>query len=95
MFAELVTACRLAGIPTKRSPSAVNAHTEGVVRAPSAFSITCQEIRLFEKAYKNLFEAKIPYSLVGLSKHLFPERYANRKNPGKLTEVTFDGFVTR
>ncbi|KAL2299570.1 hypothetical protein Nmel_014233, partial [Mimus melanotis] len=35
-----VTAWRLAGIPTRRSPSAVNATTDGVVRAPSEFSST-------------------------------------------------------
>src|ERR1700722_13932892 len=36
----LVTAWRLAGWPTSRSPSSWMATTEGVVRAPSAFSIT-------------------------------------------------------
>ena len=36
----LVTACLLAGMPTRRSPSAVKAITEGVVLAPSAFSST-------------------------------------------------------
>src|SRR3954464_8828057 len=36
----LVTAWRLAGWPTRRSPSSWMATTEGVVRAPSAFSIT-------------------------------------------------------
>ena len=36
----LVTACRLAGWPTRRSPSSVNATIDGVVRAPSEFSIT-------------------------------------------------------
>ena len=36
----LVTACRLAGWPTRRSPSSVNATIEGVVRAPSEFSMT-------------------------------------------------------
>src|SRR5580698_5469441 len=36
----LVTACRLAGWPTSRSPSSMMPTTEGVVRAPSAFSIT-------------------------------------------------------
>ncbi len=35
-----VTAWRLAGWPTRRSPSSVNATIEGVVRAPSEFSIT-------------------------------------------------------
>src|ERR1700716_908733 len=36
----LVTAWRLAGGPTSRSPSWVKATMDGVVRAPSAFSIT-------------------------------------------------------
>src|SRR5512141_2667144 len=36
----LVTAWRLAGWPTSRSPSSVNATIEGVVRMPSAFSMT-------------------------------------------------------
>ena len=40
VFSGFVTACRLAGAPTRRSPPSVNATTEGVVRAPSAFSIT-------------------------------------------------------
>ena len=40
VFDELTTACRFAGRPTKRSPCFVNATTDGVVRAPSAFSIT-------------------------------------------------------
>ncbi len=36
----LVTAWRLAGWPTSRSPSSVMATIEGVVRAPSEFSMT-------------------------------------------------------
>src|ERR1700676_2805876 len=40
VFCGLVTAWRLATVPTRRSPDAVNATTEGVVRAPSAFSMT-------------------------------------------------------
>src|SRR6218665_1073910 len=36
----LVTAWRLAGWPTRRSPSLEKATIEGVVRAPSAFSMT-------------------------------------------------------
>ena len=35
----LVMACRLAMVPTRRSPS-LNATTEGVVRAPSLLGIT-------------------------------------------------------
>src|SRR4051794_31189427 len=36
----LVTAWRFATVPTSRSPPCVNATTDGVVRPPSAFSIT-------------------------------------------------------
>src|SRR3954466_4240773 len=36
----LVTACRLATVPTRRSPPWVKATTDGVVRVPSAFSMT-------------------------------------------------------
>src|SRR3954469_25854144 len=40
VFCGLVTACRLATVPTSRSPDCVNATTDGVVRPPSAFSMT-------------------------------------------------------
>src|SRR3954447_7929974 len=40
VFCGLVTAWRLATVPTRRSPDCVNATTDGVVRPPSAFSIT-------------------------------------------------------
>src|SRR5438445_978633 len=40
VFLGLVTACRLAGAPTSISPSSMYATMEGVVRAPSEFSIT-------------------------------------------------------
>src|SRR5437763_11562610 len=40
VFSGLVTAWRFATVPTRRSPLAVNATTDGVVRAPSAFSMT-------------------------------------------------------
>src|ERR1700752_4660658 len=40
VFCGLVTAWRLATVPTRRSPEAVNATTDGVVRPPSAFSTT-------------------------------------------------------
>src|SRR5207244_11619732 len=40
VFSGLVTAWRFAGWPTSRSPSSVKATIDGVVRAPSAFSMT-------------------------------------------------------
>src|SRR4051794_29183200 len=40
VFWGLVTAWRLATVPTRRSPPLVKATTDGVVRPPSAFSMT-------------------------------------------------------
>src|SRR4051794_39564032 len=40
VFAGFVTAWRFATVPTRRSPPCVNATTDGVVRPPSAFSMT-------------------------------------------------------
>src|SRR5260370_19350546 len=40
VFSGLVTAWRFAAWPTRRSPDSVNATIDGVVRAPSAFSMT-------------------------------------------------------
>src|SRR4051812_13543996 len=40
VFCGLVTAWRLATVPTRRSPDAVKPTTDGVVRPPSAFGIT-------------------------------------------------------
>src|SRR3954453_9538028 len=40
VFVGLVTAWRLATVPTRRSPLAAKATTDGVVRPPSLFSMT-------------------------------------------------------
>src|ERR1700737_1342619 len=40
VFSGFVMLCRFAGCPTMTSPLSKNATTDGVVRAPSAFSIT-------------------------------------------------------
>ena len=40
VFCGLVTAWRLAIVPTSRSPEEANATTDGVVRPPSEFSMT-------------------------------------------------------
>src|SRR5688572_27541308 len=40
VFSGFITACRFAGIPTRISPSLPKATMDGVVRPPSAFSIT-------------------------------------------------------
>ena len=40
VFCGLVTAWRLATVPTRRLPSCAKATTDGVVRPPSTFSMT-------------------------------------------------------
>ncbi len=40
VFSGFITACRLATVPTRRSPDSVKATTDGVVLPPSAFSRT-------------------------------------------------------
>ena len=40
VLSGLVTPCRFATLPTRRSPSLANETTEGVVRLPSAFGMT-------------------------------------------------------
>src|ERR1700704_1489792 len=72
-----VTACRLAGCPTSRSPSLVNATMEGVVRIPSAFSIsraalpsmTATRVRRSQVDFDDFTHHETPLSLLLL---LFP-----------------------
>src|SRR6266516_1882300 len=40
VFSGLITACRFAASPTRRTPFLVKATIEGVIRAPSALGIT-------------------------------------------------------
>src|SRR4051794_12216970 len=55
----LVTAWRLATVPTRRSPPAVNATTDGVVRPPSLFSMTVGS----PASYTAMHELVVPRSI--------------------------------
>src|SRR4051794_11708897 len=55
----LVTACRLATVPTRRSPLGVNATTDGVVRPPSLFSMTVGS----PASYTAMHELVVPRSI--------------------------------
>ena len=59
VFSEFVTAWRLAGWPTRRSPSSVKATIDGVVRAPSEFSMT----RGYEPSMIATHELVVPRSI--------------------------------
>src|SRR5262249_6948216 len=59
----LVTAWRLAGCPTSRSPSSVKARIEGVVRMPSAFSITFGVLPSITATHELVVPRSIPMTL--------------------------------
>src|SRR5882724_10223081 len=64
VFSGLVTACRLAAWPTRRSPDSVKATIEGVVRAPSAFSITLASLPSITATQELVVPRSIPITLV-------------------------------
>src|SRR3977135_1848313 len=63
VLAGFVTACRLAGCPTSRSPSLVNATMEGVVRIPSAFSIRRAVLPSMTATHEFVVPRSIPMTL--------------------------------
>ena len=71
VFSGLVTAWRLAGWPTSRSPSSVKATIEGVVRMPSAFSITFGVLPSMTATQELVVPRSMPMTLpMVLSSHL-------------------------
>src|SRR5258708_37319911 len=64
VFAGLVTAWRLAAWPTSRSPESVKATIEGVVRAPSAFSITLASLPSITATQELVVPRSIPITLL-------------------------------
>ena len=74
----LVTPWRLAGWPTRRSPSSVKATIEGVVRAPSEFSITLG----VEPSITATQELVVPRSMpITFAMIFLPFRYARPPDP--------------
>src|SRR6267154_3401608 len=60
VLAGLTTAWRFAGKPTRRSPCLVNATTEGVVRAPSEFSMTRDDFPSMTETHEFVVPKSIP-----------------------------------
>src|SRR4051794_11379932 len=60
----LVTACRLADWPTSLSPLSENATIEGVVRAPSAFSITRTSLPSIRATQEFVVPRSMPITLL-------------------------------
>src|ERR1700733_16230499 len=59
----LVTAWRFAGWPTSRSPSSVKATIDGVVRIPSAFSMTLGDLPSITATQELVVTRSIPMTL--------------------------------
>src|ERR1700722_12122450 len=78
----LVTACRLAGWPTRRSPSSVNATMEGVVRAPSEFSMTLGVAPSMTATQELVVPRSMPITLAILSIPIFSRDREAPKRPG-------------
>src|SRR3954451_9143135 len=60
VFSGLVTAWRLAGWPTRRSPSSLKATIDGVVRMPSAFSMTFAVLPSIKATHEFVLQRSIP-----------------------------------
>src|SRR6266852_8753789 len=63
VFSGLVTAWRLAGWPVSRSPSSVKATIDGVVRIPSAFSMTFGDLPSITATQELVVPRSIPMTL--------------------------------
>src|ERR1700694_450942 len=72
VFCGLVTACRLATVPTSRSPSLVNATTEGVVRPPSALGMTTGSPPSITATTELVVPRSIPITLSAIIQFSFP-----------------------
>jgi len=70
----LVTACRLAVAPTKRSPLLANATTEGVVRVPSALGITTGSPPSMAAMHEFVVPKSIP-SILAMFQYSQPKRH--------------------
>ena len=76
VFSGLVTACRLAAWPTSRSPDSVNATIEGVVRAPSAFSMTLALLPSITATHEFVVPRSMPITLLMDTSFLKQDRSA-------------------
>src|SRR5581483_3310719 len=64
VFSGLVTAWRFADWPTNRSPDSVKATIEGVVRAPSEFSITFTSLPSMTATQELVVPRSMPMTLL-------------------------------
>eukprot|EP01035_Chromulina_nebulosa_P004862 gene4862-6619_t len=92
VFSGFVMLCRLAGWPTSTSPVAVKATMDGVVRAPSAFSMTLATLPSITATQEFVVPRSMPIAFVmiallwrdphqsGKFKQACPERLRKHRN---------------
>src|SRR5436853_3106404 len=91
VFSGLVTAWRFAAWPTRRSPDSVNATIEGVVRPPSAFSMTLAVDPSITATQELVVPRSMPITLlIGTScqKQDRSARESTARSPGNAAAVT-------
>src|SRR4051812_21538893 len=76
VFSGLVTAWRFAAWPTSRSPESVNATIEGVVRPPSAFSMTFPFLPSITATHEFVVPRSMPITLLMRTSFLKQDRSA-------------------
>src|SRR5215208_3960997 len=88
VFSGLVTAWRFAGWPTRRSPSSVNATIDGVVRAPSAFSMTLGVAPSMTATQEFVVPRSMPMTLPMAGSLTFQADRRAPKQPGPWRDLT-------
>src|SRR6202040_3017559 len=84
VFSGFVMLCRLAGCPTRTSPSSVKATMEGVVRAPSAFSMTLALLPSITATQELVVPRSIPIAFAMAGSLLRDACYMLRLNAGRV-----------
>src|ERR1700712_6126202 len=70
VFSGFVIICRLAGCPTRTSPESVKATTYGVVRPPSAFSMTFALLPSISATHEYVVPRSMPIAFA-MGRHSF------------------------
>src|SRR6185436_7443478 len=91
VFVGLVTACRRATRPTRRSPFLANATTEGVVRNPSAFAITLGSPPSMTDTHELVVPRSMPMTLPMYSAFRAPGRTGVHRSGARRRSLLF-GF---
>src|SRR3954447_1313884 len=97
VFSGLVTACRLATVPTRRSPDLAKATTDGVVRPPSAFSMTVgsppSSTAMHEFVVPRSMPMVLPIRLLLAGEKRFPVERLRQPSGKNLSRVDADSSV--